>query len=365
LIRIENSYSAGTINGGEATGGIIGDNVAMDSAQEQIELVNVFASADVNGNVPADSGSIVGLHQVSDHQVSASGVYYDQIVVGLSNCAGNVELSSGCTAVNVGNSQPNYFKNNSTNAPLNSWDFSTIWSTRSNDLPWLGAVDFDESPGDSDNIPPAEEQAAPNSGDGNDDGTSDDEQDFVSSFVNDVASNYATLQVSNACVINTVNTSAESNNSVLDNGYSYPVGLMSFTVDCGPPGSVLTVNQYYYGLTNDNYVLRKYNPNTSTYEEVSGATINQVTIAGQSVLSVSYTVTDGGPLDSDGTANGVIIDPAGPAVLAASSGGAGSPNTGLKRHSTPMILWIVGLVGVTLGVSFRLRISSHERRQKR
>ena len=45
---------------------------------------------------------------------------------------------------------------------------------------------------------------------------------------------------------------------------------------------------------------------------------------GQQALKVVYQVTDGGALDLDGSANGTIVDPAGPARLA-----TGTPDTGV------------------------------------
>lgn len=43
--------------------------------------------------------------------------------------------SLNCSAVNQNNSQPSYFINNNTNAPMNTWDFSSVWVTRKNDYP--------------------------------------------------------------------------------------------------------------------------------------------------------------------------------------------------------------------------------------
>ena len=61
--------------------------------------------------------------------------------------------------------------------------------------------------------------------------------------------------------------------------------------------------------------LRKYNPTTTNYMAVDGATLVQSSIGGSSVLVASYTVVDGGVLDSDGAANGTIVDPVGLASL--------------------------------------------------
>ncbi len=61
--------------------------------------------------------------------------YYDADLAGSSDCA--LAFSPGqpsCTGIS---GQPDYFKNNSTNPPLNSWDFDSIWMTTS-ELPVFG-----------------------------------------------------------------------------------------------------------------------------------------------------------------------------------------------------------------------------------
>lgn len=44
------------------------------------------------------------------------------------------------------------------------------------------------------------------------------------------------------------------------------------------------------------------------------ATVQQSSIGGSSALLLSFDITDGGALDNDGVANGVIVDPTGLAV---------------------------------------------------
>ena len=61
---------------------------------------------------------------------------------------------------------------------------------------------------------------------------------------------------------------------------------------------------------------RKFNPNTQTFSDVPGATITETTVSGAHALVVSYSITDGGPLDTDGLANGSIVDPIGLAAAA-------------------------------------------------
>src|SRR5690606_34301498 len=82
--------------------------------------------------------------------------------------------------------------------------------------------------------------------------------------------------------------------------------------------------QYYYGVTTTDFTVRKHNPNTNAYFTVPGASLNTVDIYGNQVLTATYSVTDGGDLDIDSEANGVIVDPTGLGQTV-----VGTPNTGL------------------------------------
>jgi hypothetical protein len=179
-------------------------------------------------------------------------------------------------------------------------------------------------PADNDGIPGTVEDAAPNNGDANNDGIIDTAQGHVASFVNPVTGKYVALEINAICDFSAASATAEASNAVADSGFNYPNGLMNFTASCPVPGFTATVTQYLYGVTNDGFILRKYNPNTNAYFAVSGATLEQTTIGGQTVTKATYQVTDGGSLDTDGSSNGTIVDPAGLAQSA-----VGAPNTGL------------------------------------
>ncbi|MCA9329339.1 hypothetical protein KDA11_01735, partial [Candidatus Saccharibacteria bacterium] len=58
-------------------------------------------------------------------------------------------------------------------------------------------------------------------------------------------------------------------------------------------------------------ILRKYNATTDTYATIEDAVISVVSLNGTTATKATYQVTDGGDLDADGEANGVIVDPAG------------------------------------------------------
>ncbi len=186
------------------------------------------------------------------------------------------------------------------------------------DLPsWQPLVTSDQ---DGDGSLSAAEQTAPNGGDANNDGVGDFAQPMVTSMVNGVTSKYVALQ--SDCVANAGVSAAAATHT--DAGFTYPAGLLSFTLDCSV-GATATVTQYFYGLSaNSTFVLRKYNASTNQYATVPGAVISAVTIGGQAATKVVYQIADGGPLDQDATANGTIVDPVGVALPA-----AGVPNTGL------------------------------------
>ena len=72
-------------------------------------------------------------------------------------------------------------------------------------------------------------------------------------------------------------------------------------------------------------------------------------VGSQTVTTLSYSVTDGGVSDADGLANGVIVDPAGPAIpqtAAASVSAASAPNTGLPAQNS--VLPLTTLAGAAL-----------------
>jgi hypothetical protein len=209
-------------------------------------------------------------------------------------------------------------------------DVWEINGTTNNGYPYFNAaLSFDFSAfvnKDADSSLDSAETASPNNGDANNDGTQDDRQPNITSFDNSVSGVTSVLEVNNDCFIHIVDDSAESAQAIADSGYSYPAGLMNFIAECSTPGSTITVTQYYYGLSSSGIIARKYNKLTSGYQTIGGATISQITIAGQTVTKVSYQITDGGLLDEDGVVNGLIVDPSGPGISE-----VGAPNTGLQR----------------------------------
>jgi len=174
---------------------------------------------------------------------------------------------------------------------------------------------------DADGIYDTIENASPNGGDANDDGTPDAGQPTVASFVNPVSNHYQAI-VSDCGGVTNIQTGAESS-SPADAGFDYPAGLSAFWTSIEEQGSVCHFSQYFYGLPeNTSYVFR--NSAHGIYSTVSGYTLTTETIVGQSVVKVTYEITDGGTYDDDGEVNGTIIDPMGLGLPV-----VGAPNTGL------------------------------------
>jgi hypothetical protein len=176
--------------------------------------------------------------------------------------------------------------------------------------------DVEESTDDGDNVSKAVEDGAPNSGDGNGDGTADSTQQNVTSLRNPIAGDeaYQTLATTGCTGLTSV-TVNPLNMYGDDGSYVYPVGLTSFSLSCTIPGDTANVTIYYdKAYDTSNWKARKFVNNT--FIDIPGAVLGTATVGGQSVTTLSYTITDGGELDADGSVNGTIVDPAGPSVLA-------------------------------------------------
>jgi len=185
---------------------------------------------------------------------------------------------------------------------------------------------------DGDGVASAIEAAGPNSGDGNGDGTADKNQANVTSFLSPITSTYVSLQ--STCATNGAVSAMAVPALYKDAAFSYPAGLLNFSLNCSTPGATATVTQYFHGLqSSPTMVLRKYNNTTHAYATVVGAMIGAVPLGGTMAVKASYPITDGSSLDQDGAINGVIIDPVG---LASPS--VGAPNTGFGGNS--LLSWL-------------------------
>lgn len=187
---------------------------------------------------------------------------------------------------------------------------------------------------DNDGITSDIENAAPNNGDANNDGIQDSQQQNLASFVSPVSGKYVSLAVSSGCDITNVTLEAKTDRQVQEKIYSYPNGLMNFTLDCGTIGTTTSVTQYYYDDSNENYTLQKYNPSTDIYSTVTNASISHEDIDNSPVTVVNYQVTDGGEYDTDGLTDGVIVDPVGLAITTETN--TSGPNSSTSNNITEL-----------------------------
>jgi hypothetical protein len=316
---IEDSYATGNATGASETGGLTGDMFGSSSVSRSFSVGTVTGTSSIGGL----SGYMSTVVEDSFWNTETSG-QSQACGSGGGDCTDAVGKTTGDMKILDTFSAA-------------GWSITTTTTNRNNGYPFLSWEIGDSTPTwyiyvnpdiDGDGIPASVEDAAPNGGDANNDGTADSTQENVTSFVSPLTNKYVVLAVDAACQIDTTTMAAESSNSSADVGFDYPAGLMNFTADCGTPGYTTTVTQYFYGVTNTDFILRKYHPGTHAYFTVSGAILAHVAPGGQAAVKSTYTAADGGSLDTDGTVNGIIVDPVG---LAQST--LGVPNTGLGgRH---------------------------------
>jgi len=198
-----------------------------------------------------------------------------------------------------------------------------------------------------------EENNSPNGGDINNDGIQDVDQENVTTFVNPIVDNkYVAIELKGTeCTKNTkVSYYRESDLPTQDDQYDYPLGLHGDDIECGVKGGTATV-VYYWDKKYDTgkWLYRKYLKNEKKYVDFSDqVTYGEAEVDGKKVTTVMFKITDGGPYDSDGVANGIIVDPAGPVILKDEDGSIGntvwldSNGNGIQDRGEP------GLKGIHL-----------------
>lgn len=355
-VIVRRAYASGSVSGAFNVGGLIGYMRGPDDTDAALSVTSTFAAGEVTSLDPESAGAMVGSYQVNDEPTNWEDNYFDEQRTGLGNCIGSGADLGSCHAINGDGTHSTYFFNNS-NAPMNDWDFDDIWVAHANTYPTFDGVQ-DQGGDDQDGVAPETEAAAPNGGDANGDGQQDSAQNNVTSLIDPVTGKYAVLQ-SSVCDTNTnVSVSSEGSNSKADSNYTYPAGLMNFTLACPSSGATATVTQIYYGNYDaDKYVLRKYNTNNGQYTTVNDAVLTNVTIGGQSALKITYQIADGGPLDQDGTANGYIVDPAGPALKANTGVTGALANTGFGLAIVTILAPAIATGGIAARFWRRTKIS--------
>jgi len=344
-LLVANAYAAGPVNGSSTDmGGLIGFMNASSGAV----VSNSFSVASLAGSTGSTGkGGLIGYQQGG----TVTNSFFDQGRGGVSGLTCISTGSTGCTVVDSDSSDLGDFTGNSTVAPLDGWDFTDTWQAVDGDFPTLFALgNFVGG-------------AVPNSGDANGDGQPDNFQTNVIS-VSNPDNIWSTIEVSgdSGC---SIDYPEWANPEATDTGFTRKLSTMTaFSLYCNTAGQTVPVTIIYdkqYDTTG--WTLRYYNSGDQSYSTVSDAVFGSRTVGGVVKTTVTYNVTDGGSLDSDGLANGVIVDPVAPAVKlvvpsTSAITGVGVPNTGLGRQSGDSVGGDIALTSFTLsfvGVGLYIR----------
>jgi hypothetical protein len=169
-------------------------------------------------------------------------------------------------------------------------------------------------------------------------------------FINLVNNRRMAIEVDDQCRLYNVSNVPADDSS--DSGYRYPMGLYDFTASCDSHGHTAEFSVLYYDVdTKAKYILRKYDAISNTYTTIKTANFTTLMIAGQSVLKVTYSVKDGSDLDADGIVNGVIVDPAGPALVVESE----KPSSiEVKETSSDLFIPVLGILALLSIITFSI-----------
>lgn len=136
------SYATGNVSGGNYIGGLIGRYQSSET-QENIGLYKNFATGLVSGNDIYQSGLVGYLNTLT---ATINQNFYDEYTSGQANCFSDLygdsfTFTNSCDRRNSENSQPDYFKDNTSNAPFvvpeDGWDFDSIWVAAISNYPRL------------------------------------------------------------------------------------------------------------------------------------------------------------------------------------------------------------------------------------
>ena len=243
------------------------------------------------------------------------------------------------TAVDTSGSQLSYFKDNDSNGPFSNWDFNNVWQITSGYPTLIDLAGFNGLSG------------VPNNGDANGDGVLDSYQPNVLDLESNIGWVNISIPSSNGCTLG----DGQSSGSVpADPGYTALTHMLDFNAYCPTPSMTIPITLIFSRLIDTSGAkLLFYNTNTSSYSIVSGAAFSTVVIGGNTETEVTYNLTDGGPYDLSGTANGLIedpvliADPAASATPTAPSTGFGAPTS---TNLTANILIACSIVAIGGGL---------------
>ena len=195
---------------------------------------------------------------------------------------------------------------------------------------------------DRDDVAKSIEDGVPNlagsgSGDGNGDGIPDSNQSSVTSLkgVND---KYLTLSNTQGLAQRGVRVVQPP--SDVPPFVTFPFGMLEFNITGVQSGGTVTMKLYVPKESEVNSYWKK-NRNTGVWED-----INPTITTENNKKVLTFTLTDGGPYDADGVANGVIQDPGGPGVK---NGRGSTPSVSvplLSGWGMTLLITLLGLLGM-------------------
>lgn len=367
---VKQSFSTGTVTGNDYVGGLVGNGVSLIIRDSYSRSVVNGSDLQAGFVGLVDGADALIVNSYSTGSVDSTGEQYGGFASAATSGA-TVEFSfwdtqtssqsSSAAATGKNTSEMKTLATFTDDLEDDTWDFDEIWGIDSevNDgypcLRWVDSCSgVEEDVDDGDGITTEVEDGAPNTGDGNDDGTPDSEQANVSSFVSSVTGEYVTIALPDTCSLTSVGVASEESKPSVDETFSYPNGLLGFSADCGTPGVSVTVQQWFFNAGSaSGFVARKYTAYNDVYQTLDGAAVTDATVGGVPAVKLMFSLTDGGQLDNDQEANGIIIDPAGLGVAGTTATGtspaAGTlPATGVNLASHIVYSLLILLFGTLI-----------------
>lgn len=140
---------------------------------------------------------------------------------------------------------------------------------------------------------------------------------------------------------------SEASLSAPDSSYTYPLGLVDFSLNAVSPTDDITLT-FVTNLTPSEVTLRSYNPTTKQYATVNGAIIVETTYQGQPALQVTYNLSETNLLDTNSNFDS-ISDPVGLALK------VNAPNTGYGIQSNNKLAIIAPLSFLSLAAGLVIK----------
>lgn len=314
---IRRSYSAGTVSGTTISGSFVGDTyMAGEPEDATVRFENNFAAAlltPVGGH--AWQYGFLGLI-TGEGEPDFTNNYY---AAGLSEyneeCGPDIE-DSGCIAVE----DVTAFKGNHANPPFTLggeavWDFTNIWKTTPNNFPLLREYVLDET----------------------------------ASLQSAVTGDPIVIAQTGCNAIENASAIKETSLAAQDASISYPAGFVNFSLTGCPVGGTATVTVTFVGDFDPNdVVVRKFNANTKEYATIEDAVASTTTRNGEPALQITYDITDGGELDEDNEANGIIIDPVGIGISPSEASLADTGEGDMLYRQLAVMLLFAGAAAIVL-----------------